>query len=571
MFGGPPAGRTAARGDLLMTASLQIVKGATPGEVSLTQDCVILGRSPECHVVIPVTSVSREHAHIVRVGGQFFIEDQKSRNGTFVNDEQVKQRRLLKDNDKIRICDFQATFHDARKPLPEVFAKEEKEEEQEDEAGASTVEATLLHNSSLLLEQHPSEKLRTLIEISGNLSKTLELDRLLPKIVDSLFHVFKQADRCFIILVEEGSGRMLPKVIKTRRPQDEANARFSKTIVRQCVESKQAFLSNNADGGKQILSQSVVDFRIRSVMCVPLISADGSAFGVIQLDTQDRSKKFTQDDLNLLMGVANQASIALENAKLYRDTQFRAQKDRDLQLATAMQTSFLPDTLPQVPGYEFYAHYSPAQEVGGDYYGFVPLGPGRLAFSVGDVAGKGVAAALLMAKLSSDVRYCLLSETELPKAINKLNELVYQSAGKMDRFITLAGAILDSTSHVVTVVNAGHEVPMLYRASSGALEDAMPREVGGLPLGIMDSQSYEAYAVTLGVGDCLLVFSDGVPDARSVRGDTFTLKGVSAALKGETGLNARAVGERIAKAVKLHATGRDQADDITLMCVGRVK
>jgi sigma-B regulation protein RsbU (phosphoserine phosphatase) len=553
-----------------MTASLQIVKGATPGEVSLTQDCVILGRSPECHVVIPVTSVSREHAHILRVGGQFFIEDQKSRNGTFVNNEQITQRRLLQDNDKIRICDFQATFHDARKPLPDEFKKDEEEESEED-AGQSTVEATILHNSSLVLEQHPSEKLRTLIEISGNLSKTLELDRLLPKIVDSLFHVFKQADRCFIILIEEGSGRMIPKVIKTRRPQDEANARFSKTIVRQCVESKKAFLSNNADGGKQALSQSVVDFRIRSVMCVPLIGADGNAFGVIQLDTQDRNKKFTQDDLNLLMGVANQASIALENAKLYRDIQVRAQKDRDLHLATSMQTSFLPDTLPEVPGYEFYAHYSPAQEVGGDYYGFVPLGPGRLAISVGDVAGKGVAAALLMAKLSSDVRYCLLSEAELPKAINKLNDLVYLSAGKMDRFITLAGAVLDSTTNVVTIVNAGHVMPMIYRASTGALDDAMPKEAGGLPLGIMDGQSYEAYPVPVTPGDCLLLFSDGVPDAASVRGDTFTLKGVSAALNGEAGLNARAVGERIAKAVKLHAAGRDQADDITLMCVGRVK
>jgi serine phosphatase RsbU (regulator of sigma subunit)/pSer/pThr/pTyr-binding forkhead associated (FHA) protein len=550
-------------------ASLHIVKGATPGEVSLDQDRVILGRSPECHVIIPVTSVSREHAHIVRVGGQFFIEDQKSRNGTFVNNEQVTQRRLLKNNDKIRICDFQATFHDARKPLPPELTQDE-EEEVEDEGGSTTVEATMLHNSSLLLDQHPAEKLRNLIEISGNLSKTLELDRLLPKIVDSLFQLFKQADRCFIILVEEGTGRMLPKVIKTRRPQDEANARFSKSIVRQCVESKQGFLSNNADSDKRILSQSVVDFRIRSVMCAPLIGADGNAFGVIQLDTQDRSKKFTQDDLNLLMGVANQASIALENAKLYRDTQVRAQKDRDLALARAMQVSFLPEDLPEVPGYEFYAHYSPAQEVGGDYYGFVPLGPDRLAFSIGDVAGKGVAAALLMAKLSSDVRYVLLSETELTRALAKLNDLVHQSAGKMDRFITLAGAVLDAASHVVSIVNAGHVMPMIYRGSTGALCDAIPKEAGGLPMGIMDKQTYEAYPVPLAPGDCLLLFSDGVPDAVSLRGDSFTLKGLHTALMAEKALGPKALGERIVKAVKVHAAGRDQADDITLMCVGRV-
>jgi serine phosphatase RsbU (regulator of sigma subunit)/pSer/pThr/pTyr-binding forkhead associated (FHA) protein len=552
-----------------MTPSLQIVKGATPGEVPLAQERIVLGRNPDCNVVIPVTSVSREHAQIVRVGSDFFIEDLKSRNKTFVNNEEVTDRRLLKHNDKIRICDFQATFHDARKPLPKEWTKEAEEEPGEDEGGSTTVEATMLHNSSLLLEQHPSEKLRNLIEISGNLSQTLELDRLLPKIVDSLFQLFKQADRCFIILAEEGTGRLLPKVIKTRRPQDEANARFSKSIVRQCLESKKLFLSNNADSDKRILSQSVVDFRIRSVMCGPLMGADGNSFGVIQLDTQDRSKKFGEDDLNLLGGVSNQASIALENAKMYRDMQVRARIERDLHLAEEVQRGFLPQHLPQVSGYEFFAHYEPAQEVGGDYYGFVPLGGSRLAFSVGDVAGKGVPAALLMAKLSSDVRYCLLSEGELAKAIAKLNDLVYLSAGQMDRFITLAAAVLDAEAHTVTLVNAGHVVPLLYREATATVEDAMPKEAGGLPMGILDGQDYSAHQLSLAPGDCLLLVSDGVTDAVSVRGDSFGVKGIHMALKGEVLHGARAVGERIVKAVKLHAAGRPQADDITLMCVGR--
>ncbi len=553
-----------------MTASLHVVKGATPGEVPLGQDRTVLGRNPDCHVVIPVTSVSREHAQILRVNGEFFIEDLQSRNGTFVNNEQVTQRRLLKNNDKVRICDFQATFQDARKPLPAEWRKGDEEEEPEEEAGSTTVEATILHNSGLgLLETHPSEKLRNLIEISGNLSKTLELDHLLPKIVDSLFQLFKQADRCFIIQVEEGSGRLLPRVIKTRRPQDEANARFSKSIVRQCLESKQGFLSNNADSDKRILSQSVVDFRIRSVMCAPLIGADANPFGVIQLDTQDRSKKFGQDDLNLLMGVGNQASIALENAKLYRDVQSRAQRDRDLHLAEEVQRGFLPQQLPTVAGYEFYAHYSPAQEVGGDYYGFVPLGPTRLAFSVGDVAGKGVAAALLMAKLSSDVRYCLLSEADLTTALAKLNDMVYLSAGQMDRFITLAGAVLDAGEHIISLVNAGQVMPMLFRTATGVLEDAMPKESGGLPMGIMDSQTYEAHRIPMVPGDCLVMFSDGVEDAVSTRNEQLQDRRRSRGAQVGRAAHPRGIGERIVKAVKLHAAGRAQADDITLVCVGR--
>src|SRR5205814_2528368 len=122
--------------------------------------------------------------------------------------------------------------------------------------------------------------------------------------------LFKQADRAFIILGEPGQTRLMPKVVKTRRAQDEGNARFSRSIVKQCLETRQAFLSEDASQDNRVqLSQSVVDFRIRSVMCVPLVAA-GRVFGVVQLDTQDRGKKFTKSDLELLCGVASQASIA---------------------------------------------------------------------------------------------------------------------------------------------------------------------------------------------------------------------------------------------------------------------
>src|SRR5262249_59448421 len=131
--------------------------------------------------------------------------------------------------------------------------------------------------------------------------------------------LFKQADRCFIIQ-QEGE-KLMPRVIKTRRAADEGNARFSRSIVRKCLEEAKAFLSDDASRDDRMqLSQSVVDFRIRSVMCAPLCRADGKGFGVIQLDTQDRSKKFTQEDLKLLCGVANQASVSLENSRLLDET-----------------------------------------------------------------------------------------------------------------------------------------------------------------------------------------------------------------------------------------------------------
>jgi serine phosphatase RsbU (regulator of sigma subunit)/pSer/pThr/pTyr-binding forkhead associated (FHA) protein len=558
-------------------ASLHVLKGLnTEGQrIPLEGDRLTMGRNPDCYVHIPITSVSREHAAIIREQGRFYIEDLQSRNGTFVNNQQINARTPLRHNDRIRICDFLATFQDASSTLPLPASLRDDEEELDDEPEtSSTVEATLSHSSQLLQAQ-PAEKLQALLDISSNLSKTLELDPLLPKIVENLFQLFRQADRCFIILVEEGTGKLIPKVIKTRRPHDEANARFSRSIVRKCIETSQAFLSDDASADKRIpLSQSVVDFRIRSVMCAPLAGAQvegapGKAFGVIQLDTQDRSKKFTQEDLTLLLGVCNVASMSLENARMHESALAQERVKRDLELAHQVQLGFLPQKLPEVPGYEFFAHYESALEVGGDYYDFVPLGGKRLAITLGDVAGKGVTAALLMAKLSSDARFCLLTEPDLPTAVQRLNDLLLQHAGKLDRFVTLGAIVLDPQAHSATLVSAGHMAPLLYRQANGSVEDAMPKDVAGMPLGIMEAPPIEAYSVSLQPGDCLLLYTDGVTDAVNLSNAQFGRKGMELAFKGADALAPRSLCERLMKAVKQHSAGRAQHDDITLVALGR--
>ncbi|HZY84291.1 MAG TPA: SpoIIE family protein phosphatase [Gemmataceae bacterium] len=545
--------------------SLHILKGANEGTlIPLDGDRFILGRNPDCGIVIPITSVSREHAQILRVQGLFYIEDKQSRNGTFVNNQAITARTPLKNNDKIRICDFLAAFLD----------NPEAAEEEEEVEASSTVEAMLSHSSHQLLDTQPAEKLRHLLEISANLSKTLELDALLPKIVDSLFQMFRQADRCFLIQTEEGSGKLMSRVVKTRRAHDEPNARFSRSIVRRCLDTSQAFLSDDASRDDRIqLSQSVVDFRIRSVMCVPVCAADGKAFGVIQLDTQDRSKKFTQEDLKLLWGVANQAAVALENTRLHlallEEAVVQERMKRDLELASRIQRSFLPQSLPQVPGYEFAAHYESAMEVGGDYYGFIPLPQGRLAVALGDVAGKGVPAALLMAKLSSDARFSLLTEPDAGRAVGKLNDLLYEFTSEADRFVTLAVAVLDPARHSATLVNAGHLTPLVYRQATGLFHEAVPKDKAGVPLGILEGFRFESCQVALGPGDTLLMFTDGVTDASGVQNTAFGTKGMEAVLAAVAPAAPGAVVESLTKAVKQHAAGRPPIDDVTLVALGR--
>jgi serine phosphatase RsbU (regulator of sigma subunit) len=541
--------------------SLHVLRGPNEGSiVPLDGDRFVLGRNPDCDINIPMNAVSREHAQILRIQGKFFIEDRQSRNGTFVNNQAINGRTQLKNNDRIRICDFIAAFLDLS-PQP-------GQNGEEPDDGMSTVEAQLHHTSYLTLETQPAEKLRAILEISNHLARTLELNSLLPRIADSLFNLFRQGDRCFLIEME--GDKLLPRVVKTRRPNDETTARFSKSIVRRTLETAQAFLSEDASRDDRIqLSQSVVDFRIRSVMCAPLCRADGKAFGVIQLDTQDRNKRFTEDDLRLLCGVANQASIALENARLLHEAVQQERVKRDLHLATQVQSSFLPKGPPKVAGYEFHGHCEPASQVGGDYYGYIPLPDGRLAVLVGDVAGKGVPASLIMARLSSEARFCYLTEPDPARALARLNDLLAETLTQLDRFITLGVLLLDPARHTVTMVSAGHSSPLLYRRGQPLVE-VMPPDVGGMPLGIMEGASFASCQISLHPGDVLLLFTDGVNESKDVQDNEFGMERVHKTLGDLGPAGPRELVDRLVKAVKQHAAGRLPFDDVTVVAFGRM-
>lgn len=561
---------------------LKSPEGATPNKnIPLTADLMIIGRDENlCQIVIPHHAVSRKHAQIVRSGNQFYIEDLKSRNKTFVNSKEVLPpvRQPLKPDDRIKICDFLFRFHDERaikpKELPEWFTRGSKAEDENDN-GMTTIEATQgKGNAQQFLEVAPSDRLRALLEISTNLSRMLDLDPLMAQIADTLFSVFRQADRCFLLMLDEND-RPAPKVMKSRRPALD-DTRFSRTIVKKAIDSMQSYLSEDASSDTNLgPAASIAEFRIRSVMCVPLASASGKAIGAIQLDTQDRTKKFSLDDLNLLTTVANLAVVAIENARLHEEVLSREKEAKEIELAKKVQLGFLPQTLPEVPAYEFYSHYSPAQTVGGDYYDFIMLPNGRVAIVLGDVAGKGVPAALLVAKLSSEVRFCLLTVPNLAEAVSLLNEQMIHG-GLGDRFVTLTVMVLDPSVHTVTMVNAGHMSPKLYRAMSEELIDAISLDATGLPIGTLPAYPYEHVTFDLGVGDSLIVFTDGVTDAMNVAGVMFSPEGVDRALLSDDDLpgqpqRPKRLGERLVNAVRMHANGQPQNDDIAVVTCGRLE
>jgi phosphoserine phosphatase RsbU/P len=240
----------------------------------------------------------------------------------------------------------------------------------------------------------------------------------------------------------------------------------------------------------------------------------------------------------------------------------------DLELARKVQRGFLPQRMPEVPGYEFFGYYESAYEIGGDYYDFIPLPRQRVAVLLGDVAGKGVVAALLMAKLSADARFCMLTEPDIAVAVGKLNSLLSQS-GIADRFVTLVAGVLDHESHTVTLVNAGHPSPLLYHRATRFVGEAIDNELAGLPLGIQSDFEYAACQISLEPGDSILAFTDGVTEAMDVNDVQLQTKGVLAAVQGSA-YSPRALGERVVQVVKQFAAGRGQNDDIALVGFGRI-
>jgi len=391
----------------------------------------------------------------------------------------------------------------------------------------------------------------------------LKLDEVLPKVLDSLFKIFMQADRGFIGLLDD-SGKLVPRWSKLRRDGDES-IRVSRTIVKKVMDTKEAILSADATNDSQFqMSQSIVDFRIRSMMCAPLIDSSDNVIGVIQIDTMDQRKRFQQEDLELLVSIAVQAAFAIDNAQLHDKALKQQEVVRDLKLAQEVQKAFLPDATPAIPGYEFWSFYQPMQQIGGDYYDYVSLPDGRTAVIVADVVGHGVAAAMLMAKLSSEARFSLASETQVSAAINRLNDRM--SRLQLDRFATLVMVVLNPQTHEAVVVNAGHMAPIHRHIDRSISEPG--DEAGGLPLGIMEGYEYQQTSIQLKPGESLVMYTDGVNEAANRDGQQFSIERLRNHVRKSDGSPAQ-IGKTVRAAVFKFLDGKLQDDDMCLVCLRR--
>ena len=535
---------------------LKMLKGETPGRAfPLDQETTVLGRDAACEIVLSDHGVSKRHAKITRKDDGFYIEDLHSTNGTKVANQELTETRRLEDGNLIEIGDTQLVFSETGSTILSAL-------------DASSTEARQI------AQVRPEEKLHAILEIARELGGTIDLDGVLGKVLEALFRILPQADRGFILLKVERTDRLILRASKFRQ-QDAVSPTFSRTIFNHVTREGQAILCEDIGADDRFGdSSSVKESQIRTMMCVPLWDRERHSVGVIQIDTQDEHGRFKEDDLELMVAIAGPVSMAIENSRLHALAVKQADMEREAQDARAVQLALIPEKKPHLPGYEFWHFYEPARSVGGDYFDYRPIPrseppfaqpPERWAIAVGDVSGKGMPAALLMARLSSEVRLLIQTEPDPARVVDRLNRDLCASRTE-ERFITFLLVLLDGERHELRVVNAGHMGPMIRR-SDGRIE-VIGEEQSGPPLGIMEEQVYEAVISSVSSGDVVLLYTDGVNEALDNEGRLFgieLLKQTLATAPVEVGK----VGDSIMDAVRRHVAGRTQSDDITLLCFGR--
>jgi serine phosphatase RsbU (regulator of sigma subunit) len=338
---------------------------------------------------------------------------------------------------------------------------------------------------------------------------------------------------------------------------------ISRKMALHVMSTAQPVLMDDIPPDAADANQSVFEVQVLSMICAPLKGAARRPLGIIYLDTTELARRFTQADLDVLASVAAMAARGVETAGAQQTPFDGATYQRQLGTAKQMQLQFLPQSRPEVPGYQFFDYYQPADEVGGDYFGYIPLSDGRLALAIGDVAGKGVSAALLMAHFSAEVRYCLATCASPAAAVDQLNlDLASELANY--HFVTFALCVLDPREHKLTMVNAGHLPPLLLRG--GSLE-VLGGE-GGLPLGCDADRRYEQVELPLQPGDAIVLYTDGITDAMDSAGAVYGGERLrQTLLSGPTMIEG--LGSGLLKDVQQHVRGRLQSDDICLVCFAR--
>lgn len=537
-------------------ASIKIISGANSGETyPLDVREVLLGRHPDCQVVLKDSTVSRRHARFVKEGDHFLVDDVGSQHGTRVNGEVIRSSQRLHDQDEVQISQVRIVF----------LTDADDSNGKTDRPSTIITSVDVLGDAGLADDSQTAPKWRALLDITRSLGVSLDLKLILPNVLENIFQILPEASRGCIMVAERVGEEPLPYAVKNSTGNADAPPPISRTITNKVMTQCKAVLSTDAGEDERFqASESVLELKMRSVLCAPLVGSADEAFGMIHLDAQDPAHQFTSDDLEILVNIANLVGQAVDHARLHETQLQFDRRERDMEMARQVQQHFLPADHPNIEGYLISDYYKPADAVGGDYFGYTDLPDGQLAIAVGDVAGHGVPAALLMARLCSETRYCLVTDIIPSDAVQSLNQQLTKQTFSF--FITFALCVLDPVRHELTVVNAGHMPPLIRRAKTGEV-DEIGADAASMPLGIESEVSYQQTTVALEPGDIVVMYTDGISECPSPSGPQFGIERIRQVIANAR--DARDVTGSLLREVSEFTKGMMQEDDTCIVAFSR--
>lgn len=531
----------------------------------LNKPVFTIGRKAENDLQLLSDSVSRQHAEIVYEDGRYYLVDIGSKRGTYVNGQQIS-RCALQHRDDLRIGgedDQQIVFLDETVERASAIFESHPQ---------LTLSSPSADRSRATSANEELQKLSRYIEVNQAFKFSLTPDDVLCLIVDAAIEM-TQAERGFLMLRNE-AGNLEFKVARDRERNWLVGHEFamSRSVVEEAFKENRSVIINDSH---QMMSdfphQSLRNLDLRSLACIPLRrfqmnpNMDATTvlkrdvIGVLYVDSHLVSGALNQTSVRLLESLAFEATKSLENIRLMHEEQEKQQLELELNMARQVQLTLSPAILKQPEYFEIAAHNIPSRYVGGDFYDLIQLQSGRYVVAMGDVSGKGIAAALLAAMAQGALQAQFHHPLPLTGVISSLNKVLVQRSAS-NSFITLFCGVLDREGHL-TFINAGHNPPILARRD-GTLEALSTKSV---VLGAFDFAEYKPRQTRIESGDVVVLFTDGVTEAVNADQEMFGDERLEALVRDHVQLRAAEIKEKILGELLRFTAGLPQGDDITLI------
>lgn len=406
-------------------------------------------------------------------------------------------------------------------------------------------------------------ELRILNDIATTITSTQPVEVIIDQIVVRCIKYLGVQEGTISLLDHKDSDEQFHTMIRHLDSSIErVPIRLDSRLKGWMLKNRKVLLSNDIQTDNRFNYLS--DFPFRSILCVPLL-VKGNLIGYLAVFNKKDGRPFTDQDRRLLSIIGSQSAQVIENARLYEEEKALFGLQEEMRMARDIQLSLLPDHAPEIPGFQISAINIPAKFVGGDYYDFLSLTSNRLGFCVGDITGKGIPAAMLMANLQATLRSQVMIFEDCCTCLKGTNKQLYKNT-ESTKFATLFYGILNPDSGTLEYANGGHDTPILFREKNQEPEFLNST---GLLLGVMDDVEYEMKSITLESNDVLFIYTDGITEAMNTEREEFGLDRLVDLVDKNRHKPADQIKEAVLQEVKNFASQAAQSDDITIMVIKR--